>query len=113
MIKSGWKTWDKHLSQFAGKQIGVIEIGIYLGDSTLWFLDNLLTHPKSQIYSMDTFQGSPEYGIDFDMVKSKFYQRVENHPRVKQLTVLEDTSFNGLVHLNNKFKNKRWYGSFL
>ena len=107
MIKSGWKTWDKHLSQFAGKQIGVIEIGIYLGDSTLWFLDNLLTHPKSQIYSMDTFQGSPEYGIDFDMVKSKFYQRVENHPRVKQLTVLEDTSFNGLVHLNNKFKNKQ------
>ncbi len=105
-LDTGWSVWDKVLSGREKKTNVVIEIGIFLGDSTLWFLDNMMSNKDSRLYSIDTFQGSPEYGIDFDRVKDKFFQRVENHPKKSQLHVIEKDSYNGLLELNKSLIDK-------
>lgn len=98
-LNTGWKTWDKYLNQFAGKKITVIELGVYLGDSTFWFLNNLLTHKESKIYSIDTFQGSPEYGIDFNIIKNKFFNKLAEQPDKSKVNVIETYSHIGLRKL--------------
>jgi predicted O-methyltransferase YrrM len=100
MLNTGWRRWDNFLSKFAGKKITVIELGVYLGDSTFWFLDNLLTHPESKIYSVDTFEGSPEYGISFEIVKHKFMTRLNKHKDKKKVNVVQEYSHEALRQLS-------------
>src|SRR5262249_6765153 len=58
--------WRRLLSGFAGKpSIQAIEIGVLEGRSTLWFLQNILTHESSRILCVDP-RVSPEF---FDNVK--------------------------------------------
>jgi predicted O-methyltransferase YrrM len=48
--------WEKELAKYRGKPIKFLEIGTYEGRSAIWALENILTHPKSKIYCVDTFQ---------------------------------------------------------
>ena len=52
ILKTGWKNWDVHLKHFVGKNINVLEIGVYKGDASLWFLKNILTSSKSKLYAL-------------------------------------------------------------
>ena len=54
VLNTGWKHWDKYLSQFVGKKINILEIGAYKGDATAWFLNNLISNKKSLVYAVDT-----------------------------------------------------------
>lgn len=69
--------WETHLLPFANRpDFKVLEIGSWEGRSTCWLLENLLTHPSSQITCVDTFAGGG--GTDFsgndnrDTVESRF-----------------------------------------
>jgi len=33
-LTSGWKTWDKYLPSYVGKQVNILEIGVYKGDAS-------------------------------------------------------------------------------
>ena len=41
-----------------------LEVGSYQGRSTVWLLENVLTHPSSKIICIDTFEGSIENTAD-------------------------------------------------
>lgn len=49
------------LAPFKGKPIKMIEIGSFEGRSTVWFLENILIHPRASMTCIDTFAGSPEH----------------------------------------------------
>lgn len=51
----------KVLSPLKGKVCKMLEIGSYEGRSTVWFLENILTHPHSTIVCIDPFTGSVEH----------------------------------------------------
>lgn len=54
--------WEKYLAHLKGKpNLLFLEIGSFEGRSTVWLLQNVLTHPTSQIVCVDTFDGSSEH----------------------------------------------------
>lgn len=57
------KLFQKYLAEYNKKPVKVIEIGVFEGRGTLWFLENILKHPKSKIYSIDiwNFFNQPQY----------------------------------------------------
>lgn len=46
------------------KPYKVLEIGSFEGQSTCWMLNNLLTHPESEIFCVDPFTGSIEHNTN-------------------------------------------------
>ena len=55
------KTFEKYLSPLAGRPIKAIEVGSYEGQAAVWFLENILIHPKSHIDCIDSFEGNEEH----------------------------------------------------
>ncbi|MGB8366459.1 MAG: class I SAM-dependent methyltransferase [Rhizomicrobium sp.] len=49
------KNFERNLAQFKGTPAKFIEIGTYEGRSTVWLLDNILTHPQAQLHSIDPY----------------------------------------------------------
>lgn len=100
-LNTGWKHWDKYLAQFIGKKINIMEIGVYKGDATTWFLKNIMTNPDSRIVAVDTFGGSPEYGstIDFTKIEKKFYENIKKTGRENQVIVMKMYSSQALINL--------------
>jgi predicted O-methyltransferase YrrM len=54
----------KCLSSYIGHRTEFLEIGSFEGRSTVWFLSEILTHPKSRITCVDWFRGSAEHKAD-------------------------------------------------
>jgi predicted O-methyltransferase YrrM len=52
-----WRVWTAPLR---GLPCRCLEIGSYQGRSTVWMLENVLTHPDARITCIDTFEGSVE-----------------------------------------------------
>ena len=93
-LNTGWKHWDKHLSYFVGKRINIMEIGVFKGDATSWFLKNIMTNPQSVIYAVDTFEGSPEYkGVNFKSIEKEFHKNIKKTGRENQVVVMKMYSF--------------------
>lgn len=69
--------WSKHLACYAGKEdVALLEIGCFEGRSTLWFLQNILTHPSASITCVDSFSrrgGEPrfDHNIAFSGLSSR------------------------------------------
>jgi len=53
--------WLPFLKEMIGQPITVLEIGSFEGMSTVWMLENLLTHPESKILCLDPFEANPEF----------------------------------------------------
>jgi predicted O-methyltransferase YrrM len=104
MLKTGWKNWDKHLSQFINTKNTIMEIGSYKGDATCWFLNNLCKNSKSLVIAIDTWEGSPEYNIDFKKIEKEFDDNIKNTKKESQLIKMKKKSSDGLVTLLNERK---------
>ena len=100
MLNTGWGQWDKFLYNFVGKKINIMEIGVYEGEATTWFLKNLMTNKESKFYAIDTFEGSPEYiDTDFSKIKKTFLNNIKKTKRNNQVIVMEMMSFTALNKL--------------
>ena len=54
--------WTHHLASFKDKpNLRVLEIGSFEGLSATWLCNNILTHPTSTLYCVDTWEGSAEH----------------------------------------------------
>lgn len=101
VLNTGWKHWDKYLSQFVGKKINILEIGAYKGEATAWFLNNLISNKESLVYAVDTWKGSPEYfNGDFEEVEEIFDKTIKLTGKLKQLVKIKMMSFSSLIKLN-------------
>ena len=45
--------WRKRLSHLVGKPARALEIGVFEGRSSQWWMKNILTHPESSLYAID------------------------------------------------------------
>ncbi len=77
---TSWLTpiWETHLAEFKKKQnVHFLDIGCFEGRSSLWFLENILTHPTSSITCVDSFSrkgGEPRF--DHNIRISDFSKKV-------------------------------------
>jgi predicted O-methyltransferase YrrM len=81
------------LHQYKNKEkLCFLEIGSYEGRSTLWLLENVLTHPTSTITCVDSFTQSNTYNT--------FINNTKNYK--SKIALHRDYSFNVLIKLNKR-----------
>ena len=51
--------WSRFVSPLAGLPLRTLEVGSYEGRSAVWMLENVLTHPESQLTCLDRW-GDPQ-----------------------------------------------------
>lgn len=73
---ANWRAWLGHLKDQPA--VG-LELGVWMGESAEWFLDNIFTHPNSCYIGVDTFEGSEEHhlaGIDCSQIHADAKERL-------------------------------------
>ena len=71
LLFTSWQLYKQNVSN-----LNFLEVGSFEGRSTLWLLNNILTHDSSRITCVDTFEGSEEH--EKDLVKG-LYDRFKNN----------------------------------
>lgn len=61
--------FQKFLSPLKGEKVKFLQIGAFAGDASFWMLKEVLTNTDSQLFDVDTWEGSEEH-ID---LKGKFH----------------------------------------
>ncbi|HEV7268424.1 MAG TPA: class I SAM-dependent methyltransferase [Falsiroseomonas sp.] len=78
----------------------IVEIGVFEGRATLWFLDRLLRHPESRITCLDSFAGGAEHRPEqLTGVEERFRANIAESDGAGKVEVLKGPSFDGLVQL--------------
>lgn len=66
-VSSRTESWSELLKDYMGQpDVHMLEIGCYQGRSTLWWLDNLLSHHTSRITCVDTWDMMKDSETFFD-----------------------------------------------
>ena len=77
--------WMKHLSRFRGKPGAQgLEVGCLEGRSTLWFVDNVLTHPTAKMTCVDIFEPQNEARFDNNVRVSGHAEKIIKHKGYSQ-----------------------------
>jgi len=68
------QTWTTLLAEFRGRSgLRILEIGVFEGRSTCWFLENIATGDGATLDCIDSFDGGMEHGhIEMAAVKTRF-----------------------------------------
>ena len=70
-------SWKKYLGGLAGRaDARGLEIGCFEGRSTIWFLENVLTHPEARMACIDVFTDEIEANFDHNVKVSGQGDRV-------------------------------------
>lgn len=95
--------WNHFLNKFKNiSNLNFLEIGSFEGLSTIWMLENILTHETSKITCIDTFEGSNEH--DKDKIKNLYDIFLHNISNYKdKVNVIKNKSFNALKLINDKY----------
>lgn len=70
--------FERNLKPYAGQPLKCLQLGAYTGDATEWLFSNVLTHPESILYDVDTWGGSdePEHKtLDWKSVEATYLNR--------------------------------------
>ena len=96
--------WIKWLGKFKDKPCVGLELGCFEGKSSLWFLENILTHAQSKLHVIDTFEGGPDFTLDggplpdFTHMREMFEHNVE--PYKEKVVIHQGLSSLELLKLN-------------
>lgn len=100
--------WSRLIEEFGGKPVNGLEIGCFEGRSAVWILENVCTHPKSKLTTIDTFEGSPEFTngfeqvtIDINKMESRFRSNIVATGNGDKVEIIKGKSFDTLVAWNN------------
>ena len=107
-LNTGWGNWDRHLNVFNDQEnLQIMEVGVFQGVATSWFLDNLIMGDQARVVAIDTFEGSPEYDKDlkFTTVEETFYHNIKKTGKDKKVTVMKMKSQKALIKLNAHEEN--------
>ena len=88
--------WQKHLGSLVGRaDARGLEIGCFEGRSTLWFLENVLTHPDARMVCVDVFTDEIEANFDHNVKHAGQQERVIKYKGYSQdaLRALEYDSY--------------------
>lgn len=79
----GQVNFEKHLSPLKGEKLRFLQLGAYTGDASKWMLENVLTHPDSRLYDIDTWKGSDEeahHEMDWNDVELTYDAKINGNP---------------------------------
>ena len=94
--------WQMLLAEFAGRPVLALEIGVFEGRSTRWLMENVLTHPESRLFYVDTFEGSPEHaGMQLNGLELRFAGNLAEYR--SKLVGYHGRSFDGLRQLPSSY----------
>jgi predicted O-methyltransferase YrrM len=72
--------WSEVFQPHVGAPVRMLEVGSFEGRSTVWFLENVLTHPEARIVCVDTFAGGVEHGgLDLSELEQRFDRNMASH----------------------------------
>lgn len=95
-----WTRLFGGLGWLDGRALTMVEIGSFEGQCTVWSGDNLMTHPDSRIYCLDTFQGGIEHtNGERQLLRERFDLNIATAGLQDKVTVLEGLSRHGLLSL--------------
>lgn len=85
--------FNAYLSQFKDKPVTFLQIGAFAGHCSKFLLDNILTHPDSHLYDVDTWEGSWEHtDIDFKALEAEYDSTLDEHIKSGKLIKNKMTS---------------------
>ena len=91
-----FSSWRRYLvPPLEGKPVHGLEIGSFEGRSAVWFMENVLTHPDSQLICIDTFQGGRdqhELPVNCTEMRDRFFHNLKPWANADKLLVLEHQS---------------------
>jgi len=96
-------TFKKHLFNYIGKDVNVLEIGSWEGRSTCWLMENILTSEKSRLTCIDTWQGGEEHKvmpIEMKDVETRFLGNTE--PFHSRMEIIKANSKDGLISIRDR-----------
>ena len=85
MNYSDCPNWSRWLAEFKDKPCHALEIGSYLGESAVWFAENILTHPESTLLCLDAWVAIEPYksrGTNMQEVFETFKINVRFHEKI-------------------------------
>ena len=95
-----WPALFKTVAWNPAKPAVAVEIGSYEGASACWMLENLLGHPDSRLYCLDTFEGSMEHtALQRANLEQRFRQNITLTGKAQQVETLVGRSDDGLLQL--------------
>lgn len=104
--------WTIHLKHLDGTPCQCIEIGSHEGRSAMWIADNLLSHPDSRLYCIDSWVATwsedlpaapvspPGHITELSAAEVRFDANVMACHRGKQINKIKSSSAMGLLSLN-------------
>lgn len=97
--------WLQWLAKYIGQPCHGLEIGCYEGRSTLWFIENICTHERSNICAVDWFKGNPDCpGADLNREQREIFdENLAEHMGLKLHWVLAEKSSIALPSLISKY----------
>jgi len=72
-----YQRWKERIQIDSSKELQILEIGVYKGEMSIWFINHLLEHKNSRINLVDTWKGSVEYNEDFDKVYEEYKENIK------------------------------------
>jgi len=97
--KSAVDNFATYLVQDTGlPDLKYLQLGAYTGDASVWLMENILTHPTSELTDVDTWQGSDEEehkSMDFDDVYNTYLDKISKYR--KQIDVRQGTTTSFLL----------------
>lgn len=88
--------WQSVLQPFRDKPVKFLEIGSFEGRSTVWLLENILTHADSTITCVDPYkeyEDLQKQHIDWEAVKNRFIENTKQWEQKVLLKQEESTNF--------------------
>jgi hypothetical protein len=97
--KSAVDNFATYLIQDTGlPDLKYLQLGAFTGDTSVWLMENILTHPTSELTDVDTWQGSDEEehkSMDFDDVYNTYLDKISKYR--KQIDVRQGTTTSFLL----------------
>jgi len=87
--------FEKNLSEYTGKKLDFLQIGVFTGDASLWLIENILTHPESTLTDVDPWMGDPGLiGFDWETAYIAYKEKMSDYfGKVTPLQMMSDEFF--------------------
>lgn len=104
-ISTWTSTFSRNIASNKENELHVLEIGCFEGRSSIWFVENLLQHPSSDLTCIDWFEGSIEHNSTH---KTGLYRRYIHNtaPFKDKVQIIRSKSYDGL--LQDSVRSKRF-----
>lgn len=92
-----YQKWKERINIDSNKELQILEIGVYKGEMSIWFINNLLKNKNSKINLVDTWEGSVEYNEDFNKVYEEYKKNIKYSKYPEKAIENKTTSLNFLA----------------